>query len=78
MIFDRIREIICDQFDVQPEKVTGDTDFIADLDADSLDVVELAMNIESEFDIPEITEEELKKIQTVDDLVNYVASAVEE
>lgn len=77
MIFDRIKEIICSQFDVDPEKITGKTSFVDDLDADSLDVVELAMNMESEFNIPELGEEEIKKIQTVDDLVNYVTAALE-
>lgn len=77
MIFEKIKKIICDQFDVDPEMITGDTSFIDDLNADSLDVVELAMNMESEFDIPEIGEDEIKKIQTVDDLVNYVSAALE-
>lgn len=77
MIFDRIKEIICSQFDVDPEKITSETSFVDDLDADSLDVVELAMSMESEYDIPEIGEEEIKKIQTVGDLVNYVTAALE-
>ncbi|MGN1002225.1 MAG: acyl carrier protein [Oscillospiraceae bacterium] len=78
MIFEKIKKIICEQFDVDPEKITGETSFLDDLDADSLDVVELAMSMESEFDIPEMGEEDIKKIQTVEDLVNYVSAALGE
>ncbi len=72
MIFEKIRELICDQFDVDPEKITTDTNFLQDLSADSLDFVELVMNIEESFDLPEISEEEIRSIQTVGDLVEYV------
>ena len=74
MIFEKVRELIAEQFEVAAEDVTEDTDFVADLEADSLDVVELAMNIEDNFDLPEISEEDIKSIQTVGDLVAYIAS----
>lgn len=76
MIFEKIREIISTQFDVDADKITEETNFLTDLDADSLDVVELAMSMEDEFGIPEISEEEIKGIQTVGDLVSYVTVAV--
>jgi len=75
MIFDKIKAIICDQFDVDADSITEETNFISDLGADSLDVVELAMNIEDEFGLDEIGEEDIRGIQTVGDLVNYVAKA---
>ena len=76
MIFEKIREIICMQFDVEAESITGETGFLSDLGADSLDVVELAMNIEDEFNLGEIGEEDIRGIQTVADLVAYVSGKV--
>lgn len=76
MIFEKIRAIISEQFDVDEDKITEDTNFLSDLDADSLDVVELAMSMEEAFDIPEISEDEIKGVQTVGDLVAYVTSVL--
>lgn len=76
MIFEKIRAIISEQFDVDEDKITEDTNFLSDLDADSLDVVELAMGLEEAFGIPEISEDEIKGVQTVGDLVAYVANAL--
>ena len=72
MEFEKIRELICEQFAVNPESITEDTNFLQDLSADSLDFVELVMNIEDTFSLPEISEEEIRSIQTVGDLVAYV------
>ncbi|MBS6243352.1 MAG: acyl carrier protein, partial [Roseburia sp.] len=49
MVFERIREIICDQLDLEEDKVTMDSDIMEDFEADSLDVVDLVMSIEDEF-----------------------------
>ena len=76
MVFEKIKEIICSQFDVDPDSITGETNFLTDLGADSLDVVELAMNIEDEFELGEISEENIRSIQTVADLVAYVSKEV--
>ena len=76
MIFEKIRAIISEQFDVDEDKITEDTNFLSDLDADSLDVVELAMSMEEVFGIPEISEDEIKGVQTVGDLVAYVTSVL--
>ena len=76
MIFEKIRKIVSAQFDVDEESITEDTNFLNDLDADSLDVVELAMSMEDEFSLPELGEEEIKSIQTVGDLVAYVSKAM--
>ena len=76
MIFEKVREIICNQFAVEEDSVTESTAFIDDLDADSLDVVELTMAMEEEFGIPEVEEEELKNLLTVADLINYIEGAL--
>lgn len=78
MIFEKIRNLICEQFLVEPETVTPETTFVDDLGADSLDVVELTMALEEEFSLPEISDEELKKITTVGDLVEYVGRFVQD
>ncbi len=75
-IFERVRDIVCEQFDVDAESITEETDFLSELDADSLDVVELAMSIEESFGIPQIGEDEIRGIQTVGDLVAYVERAL--
>lgn len=77
MVFEIIRKIISEQFEVDEEKIIAETNFVTDLDADSLDVVELAMSIEDEFSIPQISEEDIRSIQTVGDLVDYVVRTLE-
>ena len=76
MVFETIRDIVSEQFDIEKENVTEETDFLSDLDADSLDVVELAMSIEEAFHLPEIGEEDIRGITTVGDLVAYVNKAL--
>ena len=78
MVFEKIQKLICEQFVVDPEAVTMDTAFVDDLGADSLDVVELTMALEEEFSLPEVSDEELKKIVTVGDLVEYVSRYVQD
>ena len=77
MVFEKIRQIIMDQFELDEEAVTEETNFLSDIGADSLDVVELAMSIEDEFGLGEISEEDIRGIQTVGDLVAYVTRALE-
>ncbi len=71
--FDKVKEVVVDQLDVEEEKVTESAKFIDDLDADSLDIVELIMAFEEEFDL-EIPDEEAEKITTVGDVVTYIDS----
>jgi len=73
MSFDRIKEIIVEQLGVDPEDVTMEASFIDDLGADSLDIVELIMALEEEFDM-EIPDEDAEKIVTVGDAVEYIKS----
>ena len=75
MIYDRIIGMVADQFGVDKDELSRDTSFADDLSADSLDVVELSMTIEEEFDLGEIAEDDLKKISTIGDLVDYVEGA---
>ena len=69
---DRIKKIIVDQLGIEEEKITIDSSFIDDLGTDSLDIVELIMAFEEEFDI-EIPDEDAEKIKTVGDAVNYLS-----
>ena len=71
MTFDKIKEIIVDQLGVDEDSITMDTNLIKDLEADSLDAVEIIMAIEETYDF-EIPDEEAEKFQTVKDLVEYV------
>ena len=77
MAFDKIRSIIMEQLSVEESLVTKDTNLMKDLEADSLDAVEIIMAIEEEFDI-EIPDEEAEKFQLVGDLVRYVEENCEQ
>lgn len=69
--FDRVKKVVVDQLEVNPDEVTPEASFVEDLGADSLDMVELTMKFEEEFDI-EIPDEDAEKISTVQDAVNYL------
>ena len=71
MIFDKIKEIIIEQLQVEESEVTMDTNLMKDLSADSLDAVEIIMAIEDEYDI-EVPDEDAEKFQSVTDIVKYV------
>ncbi len=70
-IFDKVKSIIVNQLGVEEDEVTMEAAFIDDLGADSLDIVELVMAFEEEFDM-EIPDEDAEKIRTVGDAVNYI------
>ena len=71
MVFEKIRELLSSQLDIEEEKISMDSSIVDDLGADSLDVVDLIMSLEEEFDM-EIPDEEIENIKTVGDLVRYV------
>lgn len=70
-ISERVKSIIVEQLGVGPEEVAPEASFIEDLGADSLDIVELIMALEEEYDI-EIPDEDAEKIQTVKDVISYI------
>ena len=75
MVLEKIKVILAEQFDVEEDSLKLETDLQDDLGADSLDVVDLLMSIEDEFEI-EIPDEEIENIRTVGDLVNYIESHI--
>ena len=77
MVFDKIKDIIVEQLDVEEDAVTMEASITEDLGADSLDVVDLVMSIEERFDV-EIPDEEVENIKTVGDIVKYIENKVEE
>ena len=68
---ERVRELICEQLSVQPDEVTPEATFVNDLNADSLDMVELMMALEESFGT-DISEDEAERIQTVGDAVAFI------
>jgi len=72
-ITERVKSVIVDQLGVSMEEVTPEASFIEDLGADSLDIVELIMALEEEYDM-EIPDEDAEKIQTVQDVTSYIIS----
>lgn len=75
-IAERVRKIIVDQLGVEADEVTESASFVDDLGADSLDVVELVMAFEEEFDL-EIPDEDAEKITTVGDAIRYIKERTE-
>ena len=71
MVLEKVKAILAEQFDVEEDKVTADTDLQEDLGADSLDVVDLLMSIEDEFGV-EVPDDEIENIRTVGSLVSYI------
>ena len=71
-IFKTMQDLIAEQFAIDADEVTMDSSFVDDLGADSVDLVELVMAMEEEFDIGEIDEEDLTALKTVGDCVRYL------
>ena len=71
MIFDKVKDLVVDQLDADADKVTLDANIQDDLGADSLDVVDLVMALEDEFDV-EIPEDQVENIKTVGDIVKFI------
>ena len=71
MVFEKIKAILSEQLDVEEQKITMDSVITDDLGADSLDLVDLLMSLEDEFDV-DVPDEDVEKIRTVGDLVRYI------
>ena len=76
MVFEKLSQLIAEHFSIDVEDITMDTNFMEDLNADSLDVVDIAMSLEDEFGI-EFPDEDLEKVRTVGDVVKYLEEVVE-
>lgn len=71
MVFEKVKAILSEQFDVEEDSITLESSITEDLGADSLDVVDLLMSIEDEFEV-EVPDSEVENIKTVGDLVKYI------
>lgn len=76
-IFEQVKKILCDQLDLEEEQVNEDSEVIDDLGADSLDIVDLVMTLEEEFDT-EIPDEDIENLKTVGDIVKYIEDRIAE
>lgn len=76
MVFEKVKSIIIEQLDVDDDKITPEANIQDDLGADSLDVVDLVMSFEEEFDI-EIPDDQVENIKTVGDIVKFIEEKVE-
>ncbi|NLW22253.1 MAG: acyl carrier protein [Tissierellia bacterium] len=76
MIYDQIRRIISEQFNIDEDSITMETSFREDLNADSLDLVELIMALEDEFGL-EVEDEAVEAIDTVEDAVDYISNIID-
>ncbi len=72
MVFEKVKAILSNQFDIDADSITVDTDLVDDLGADSLDLVDMLMSLEDEFNIGEVPDEMVEKIRTVGQLVTYI------
>lgn len=77
MIFEKLAALIAEQFNIDADSITMETSFFDDLNADSVDIVDLSMVLEEEFDIDELEEEEASSIKTVGDLVRYLQNKID-
>ena len=77
MIFEKLCDLISEQFGVEADTITMETTFADDLGADSLDIVELSMALEEEFGVSEMSEEDIAGIATVGDLVTYLQNKLD-
>ncbi len=77
MIFEKVCALIAEQFNVDADTIAMDTSFEDDLNADSVDLVDLSMALEEEFDLGELSEEDTAAIKTVGDLVRFLQNKID-
>ena len=73
MVFEKVRDILADQLDLEEDSITMDSSFIEDLGADSLDLVDLVMSLEDVFGL-EVPDDAIETMKTVGDVVRYIES----
>ncbi len=71
-VFNKLQGLIAEQFDIKPEEITLQSSFTDDLGADSVDLVELVMTLEDEFELDEIQDDDLSQLKTVGDCVRFL------
>ena len=71
MVFEKLKDIICEQLEVDAENVTMESNIMDDFDADSLDLVDIVMSVEDEFEV-EVPEDAVEKMKTVGDVVKFI------
>lgn len=77
MVFEKVRQIICEQLSIPEEKITQETSLTADIGADSLDIFQIITNLEEEFGV-EFTNSTVESVKTVGDAVAYIAANMTE
>ena len=77
MIFEKLVALIAEQFNVDEDSITMDTSFVDDLNADSVDLMDLSVALEEEFGIEEMADEEVSSIATVGDVVRFLQSRID-
>ncbi|MCC8074083.1 MAG: acyl carrier protein [Clostridiales bacterium] len=75
MVFEKIKEILLEQFDIEEAEITNDSLLVEDLGADSLDAIDIVMSVEDEFKV-EVPDEIIEKMETVGDIVSFVESKI--
>lgn len=73
-IFEQVKKVVAEQFRINEDEITADTNFTENLNADSLDIVEMTMSLEAVYDLGELEDEALENLRTVGDVVNLIAS----
>ena len=76
MVFEKLSKLIAEHFGIDVEDITMDTSFVEDLNADSIDIMDLMMSVEDEFGLAEVDESAMEGIKTVGDVVGYISEHI--
>ena len=76
MVFEKLSKLIAEHFSIDVEDITMDTSFVEDLNADSIDIMDLMMSVEDEFGLAEVDEAAMESIKTVGDVVGYISEHI--
>ena len=76
MVFEKLSKLIAEHFGIDVEDITMDTSFVEDLNADSIDIMDLMMSVEDEFGLAEVDESAMESIKTVGDVVGYISEHI--
>ena len=76
MVFEKLSKLIAEHFSIDVEDITMNTSFVEDLNADSIDIMDLMMSVEDEFGLEEVDESAMEGIKTVGDVVGYISDHI--